>query len=110
MGGVKILIERGADISAHSQDGFTSLLLAAEMGRASIVSYMLDKDSIAVTDAARNGYSALHYTTMCGDSRNVHRLLDRGADINAQTQVRSRLKHDSEICLQGWRNTRVYCN
>lgn len=84
---VRALIERGADIAAQTPDGLTGLLLAAKNRHSTVVSYLLCQDSCAVTDIAANGYCVLHYIVLMNDSLVLQRLLSKGADINAQTQV-----------------------
>lgn len=84
---VKILVERGANLSACTPDGFTSLLLAARNRHSAVVSYLLCQDACIVTDIAANGYSALHYASLLNDSRITQMVINKGADINAQNHV-----------------------
>lgn len=85
---VRTLIERGADIGARTPDGLTGLLLAARNRHSAVVSYFLCQDFCGVTDTAANGYCVLHYVALMNDALVLQRLLSKGADINAQTQVR----------------------
>lgn len=87
---VKILKNRGADTGARTPDGFTCLLLAAKNGHSSVVSYLLDQESCTATDTAACGHNALHYVALMNEAWALERLISKGADIDAQTQVRDR--------------------
>eukprot|EP00210_Caulerpa_lentillifera_P006929 g6625.t1 len=84
--GVRLLIERGADITARSSDGMTCLLVAAKWRYHRVVSYLLEQDSCPVTDAAVDGYTALHFKVVLNDPVITLCLIHQGANINAQNQ------------------------
>lgn len=107
---VRTLIERGADIGARTPDGLTSLLLAARNRHSSVVAYLLCQDSCTVTDTASNGYCVLHYVALMNHTAVLRRLLSKGVDINARTEVRKRKKVVLEARFLGWKNGSLSCD
>lgn len=77
------LIEREADISAHSLDGWTALHCAASNGHSASVRLLLGKGAnVAAQDAHK--WTPLHWATFKGHKDTVEELLEGGADIAAQ--------------------------
>lgn len=88
---VKLLIERGADVTAKTPNGTSCLSIGAKNAHFSVVSYLLELQSCPLNYIEENGYTALHYISWLNDSRTMEVVLRRGADINAQNQVSSLL-------------------
>jgi len=58
---VRMFVERGADVNASAEDGSTALLVATVRGHVPIATYLLDKGAKADGDAAKAGYTPLHW-------------------------------------------------
>jgi len=107
---VKLLVAYGGDINAHSADGYTCLLVAAENQHLEVVSYLLGLESCNVNETTTDGYSVLHYFTLLDNSSILSSIIDKGANINAKTRVSVRKNHDF---LMDWiesRNSCIPCN
>ena len=77
------LIEREADMSAHSLDGWTALHCAASNGHSAAVRLLLDKGAnVAAQDAHK--WTPLHWATFKGHKGAVEELLEGGADTAVQ--------------------------
>eukprot|EP00210_Caulerpa_lentillifera_P006948 g6643.t1 len=85
---IRLLIKSRVDIEARTQDGLTSLLLAAKKKHFDIVSYFIEKCSCDLNAIGRDGYSALHYIAIVNHRDLIIKLVCNGADINAQTRDR----------------------
>jgi len=89
---VSRVVERGADVNAKGDDGWTALILAARDGQGEMVSTLLDRgaDVNAQTDrsgtALISGGTALISAASGGYEAVVELLLDAGADVNAESQ------------------------
>ena len=87
---VKLLIDKGADVNAKTDDGMTALIVAAENGQADVAKLLIDKGAdINVknpeTDSLNNlGFTPLMYAAFWGRMDIVKLLLDKGADLNAK--------------------------
>jgi ankyrin repeat domain-containing protein 50 len=70
---VQLLLEKGTDVEAKTDDGWTALHRAAAQGREAVVQLLLEKraDVEAKTD---DGYTALHWAAERGHKA-VVRLL-----------------------------------
>lgn len=85
--GVKLLVERGANLSVHTEDGLTCLTLATINKHRSIVSYLLEQESCPVVDVDSDGYNALHCVVLLNEPCMVCKVIQKGVPINAQSLV-----------------------
>lgn len=107
---VKLLAAFCGDINAHSPDGYTCLLVAAENGHLEVVSYLLGLESCDVNRVTSDGYSVLHYITLLDNSSILSSLVDKGADINPQTRVSVQMIPVFLMYRTEWRNGCIPCN
>lgn len=78
-----MLIDRGADVQARNDYGWTVLLEASRQGHTEVVKMLLDKGA-EVNQANRLGITPLMYASGgIGYVSIVRMLLDKGADVNA---------------------------
>ncbi len=79
---VRILLNRGADLSLVGQEGFTPLLLSAQNGHLEVMTTLMEAgaDLHATTDL---GLSALSLASRFGHLESVRVLIKVGADIQA---------------------------
>lgn len=84
---VSLLIEHGADITAKTSDGITCLSMAVRNRHLSVVSYLLEQESCPIHEIEANGYTPLHHVVLLNDPDITSKLVSKGAEINAQTQV-----------------------
>lgn len=82
---VALLLARGADVNARSRQGRTPLIVAAG-GSAESVRLLLAKGADAKAHDAV-GITPLIAAAMAGDLDSVRRLVERGADVNAEASV-----------------------
>lgn len=87
--GVQLLVERGANLNAHTADGRTCLLLALEYKCHPLVDYLLDQDVCEVSGIGRKGLSALHHAILLNNVDMMRKLLQKQADINIRNHVRN---------------------
>jgi ankyrin repeat protein len=79
---VRMLVEKGADVSAKSRDGFAPLLFAAREGNLDTVTFLLAHGA-SVNEVASDGSSPLLVATVRGHVKLAEALLDAGANPNA---------------------------
>jgi ankyrin repeat protein len=80
---VRLLLDRGADVAAKTEYGWTALHWAAESGHEAVMRLLLDQGAdIAAKD--ERGRTALHWAAENGHEAVVRLLLDQGADIAAK--------------------------
>lgn len=79
----RVLVERGADIQARSNAGFTPLLFAARTGNLESVQLLLEAGG-NVNDATPDGMTALVVASANGFESLAIFLLDKGADPNVK--------------------------
>ena len=60
---VKFPVDRGADVNASAGDGSTPLLVATVRGHVDIAKFLLDKGAKPDGDAAKAGYTPLHWAS-----------------------------------------------
>jgi hypothetical protein len=82
---VKLLLAAGADPNiAHSQNGFTPMVVAAfEVGHADIIRALVDGGA-APSLASSSGRTVLHWVAEAGDVDALEVLLEAGGDPDAQ--------------------------
>ena len=78
----RVLIDRGADVRAHSTNGFTPLLFAAQQGDLDAARMLLEAGA-NVNEAAPEEGSTLVVATHSGHEALALFLLEKGADPNA---------------------------
>ena len=82
---VRVQLDRGAYVNAHSPDGATLLSVAALFGHADIAAALIDAGAEVDAQNESNGSTALHGAAVFGRTDIVQLLLDKGADANAMT-------------------------
>lgn len=86
---VQQLVERGANLNAHTADGRKCLLVALECGHQSIVDYLLNKNNCEVNGTGRDGFTALHHAILLNNTDWMRKLLQKQADVNSENHVRN---------------------
>lgn len=79
-GEAKQLLEQGADIDAHDQQGMTALHLAVENDHSVTLEFLL-RSGADVNSRDVHGWTPLHLATFLNDTRHMNILLDGGADL-----------------------------
>ena len=79
---VRLLLDRGADITAAGSGGETPLYCASWYGHIEVVRLLLDRGA-DITAADSDGWTPLSCASWYGHIEIVRLLLDRGADITA---------------------------
>ena len=81
---IELLITKGADVSAKSDDGWTPLHQAAYEGHKEIAELLIDKgaDVNAMSDIGR---TPLYWAADSGYKEIIELLIAKGADVNAKT-------------------------
>lgn len=82
---VRVLVDRGADVSTGGPDGLTPLMVAAGLGRSQIVELLLTEGADVHTLDPRMGASALHKAAQSGNPEVAALLLAHGAFIDLQS-------------------------
>ncbi len=82
---VRVLVERGADVSQRGPDGFTPLMIAAGLGQSQIVELLLTAGADVHTLDPRMGATALHKAAQSGNPDVAALLLAHGAFIDLQS-------------------------
>jgi succinate dehydrogenase flavin-adding protein (antitoxin of CptAB toxin-antitoxin module) len=83
---VQLLLDRGADVKAATEDGRTPLHWASARGHLEVALLLLDRGA-DVKAADEDGRTPLHWASARGPLEVVQLLLDRGADVKAATKV-----------------------
>ena len=101
---VQTLVDKGADVNAKDEAGFTVLIVAAReawRGNIAIVKALIEAGANV---NARNGYgdTALHLATMGGHTDIVQALIEAGADKHVRDK-KTRLD-GLQVCHYGWLN------
>ena len=78
---VQALLDRGACIEAHCDDGWTALWWAIHEKRMDVATLLLDRGS-DIERRGVNGFSILMHAATYGNVGAVQLLLDRGADLD----------------------------
>ena len=81
---VKVLLDKGADLSVATNEGFTPLMFAVQNNNLDMVKVLLDKG--ADLSAANNqGFTPLMFAVLRNNLDMVKVLLDKGADLSVAT-------------------------
>lgn len=80
---VKILLDRGAEVNARDEHGWTPLHHAASRDAVSILQLLLDKGA-DVNSKTVEGATPLHVAAASGSLNTISLLLAKGVDINAR--------------------------
>jgi len=83
---VQRLLEKGADVAAASNEGWTPLKSASSNGHVDVVRLLLEKGA-DVTAASNEGWSILHSASSNGHVDIVKLLLEHDADIAAKDTI-----------------------
>ncbi|KAF6810076.1 ankyrin repeat protein, partial [Colletotrichum plurivorum] len=78
---VKVLLEKGADVSVADNHGFTPLFAASNGGHFEVVKVLLEKGA-DVSVADNNGWTPLNAASIGGHFEVVKVLLEEGADVS----------------------------
>lgn len=78
---VKLLIEKGADVDAVSELGWTALHKAAENDRREVQTYLLDRGA-DVDIQSQSGHTAISLAVSNNHPEVVKQLIDRGANVH----------------------------
>jgi len=81
----RVLIMGGANVNDADAWGISATTLAAHLGQADLVDYLLDAG--ADPNAAEAGIAPLHNAVMLNDVETVEALLDHGADPNIRLRT-----------------------
>jgi len=81
---VQLLLEKGADVNAETNDGKTALMYAAAKGRTEIVQLLLEKGADVNTKIY--GTPILLWAHENGHTKIIQLLLEKGADVNAKNK------------------------
>jgi hypothetical protein len=79
---VRWLLEKGADVNAAEENGWTALMVASDNGHLPVVKLLVEKGA-DVNKAKNNGRTALIFASLWGYLPVVKWLLEKGADVNA---------------------------
>ena len=100
VGIVRLLLERGADVSARSKNAFTPLHSAVLNGRLEVARVLLDRDANAKLET-KEGETALHIVSRGEYDSEEHRLgiarllLEHGVDVHAPNKYLSTPLHQA---------------
>ena len=76
----------GGSVEAQTPRGITPLILAAAGGHAKCVKVLVQEMGANINHCDNDGYTALHYATICCEEYTIQRLLKLGADKTARTK------------------------
>jgi len=80
---VRMLVERGADVSAQAEDGTTPLHLASLYGHVDVARMLVERGA-DVSAQKKDGTTPLHWASWNGHVDVARMLVERGADVSAQ--------------------------
>lgn len=93
------LVQRGADLEARDERGYSPLILAAFKGRMAVLRILLERGADAKAQD-RHGNSALMFAAQWGDLEAVKLLLAAGADLSARGQNGYTALKIAKLCSQ----------
>jgi len=96
---VRDLAQRGADLEARDERGYSPLILAAFKGRTAVLRILVEGGADAKA-RDRHGNSALMFAAQCGDLEGVKLLLAVGADVSARGQNGYTALKIAKLCSQ----------
>ena len=79
---VQILVNAGADVDEHLDNGITALMLMAILGQADAVRVLLEAGADVNVANSADGGTALIFAVYGGSTETVSNLIEAGADIN----------------------------
>ncbi len=97
---LKLLLENGAKIKATDRDGYMAIHWASKRGSLKGLQTLIDYKS-PIDSRGLYGRTPLHMASFNGRHSLAQLLLEKGADINAQTTTEDSCKtplHDAVIC------------
>ncbi|CRK95667.1 CLUMA_CG009125, isoform A [Clunio marinus] len=77
---IKILADKGVDINAVNENGFTPLMYSIDSDANDISSYFIDQSNIQLNLTNSYGWTALHFAASSGNAQIICKLLAAGAD------------------------------
>jgi tetratricopeptide (TPR) repeat protein len=80
---IKLLLEKGANVNAKTNDGVTALIIAAEMGNTEIVKFLLEKGADVNAKRTTDGKTALDAAKRAGH-KDIVQLLEKAGDSSAR--------------------------
>jgi ankyrin repeat protein len=83
---VRLLVDKGANITAVDRWGRTALIWAVEKRQQAVVKMLLEIGADIIEAKARHNLTALRIAAFIGCELVVQQLLERGADVEAVTQ------------------------
>jgi len=81
---VKALLDKGADVGAANHEGINAVIAASSEGFDDVLSLLLETKKADVNSKDKDGTNALMAASVRGHKAIVDRLLENGADVNAQ--------------------------
>lgn len=87
---VKILVDRGLDINAVNESGFTPLMFCIDYQCSDIALFLIEQSNINLNLTNVYGFTALHYAARNEDTKVLCKLLAAGADptiLNNENQT-----------------------
>ena len=88
----RMLVERGADVSAQKKDGSTALHLASRNGHVDLARMLVERGA-NVSPQTEDGSTGLHLASDNGHVDLARMLVERGADVSARNEYRSTALH-----------------
>ena len=82
----RLLLDRGADVSANKSDGMRPLHSAAGNGRAAVARLLVERGA-NIEQQCLAGNTALHYAVKAGSRETVEELIALGASTTARNKV-----------------------
>lgn len=87
---IKVLIDKGLDINAVNETGFTPLILCLDYGCSEAAQFFIEQENVNLNQANAFGWTALHYAARNEEIVVLCKLLAAGADpkvVNNENQT-----------------------